>query len=113
MPNIGTDSPALGIVPRAARELIEKARVRHGKSCVTTCSHVKIYMEQAYDLLDLRTLPQERSGAGGGGRLGTGPSRGGGTRAAPAAAELGKWEGTVYQGCGCVAKRGATSTWRV
>ena len=66
-PDFGTDPGALGIVPRAVRELFEKARARHGERCVIECSHVQIYMEQAYDLLDPRTLPPERGAAAGGG----------------------------------------------
>jgi len=66
-PDFGTDPGALGIVPRAVRELFERARARHGERCLIECSHVQIYMEQAYDLLDPRTLPPERGASAGGG----------------------------------------------
>merc|ERR1712091_627479 len=59
-PDFGTDPEALGIVPRAVGELFEAAHVLYGDRCTVECSHVQIYMEQAYDLLEPKTLPQER-----------------------------------------------------
>ena len=63
-PDFGTDPEALGIVPRAVGELFEAAHVLHGDRCTVECSHVQIYMEQAYDLLEPKTLPQERGARG-------------------------------------------------
>ena len=55
-PDFETDPDRLGITPRAVQRLFAAMEAQHGTGFTVKCSHVQIYMEQVYDLLNPDTM---------------------------------------------------------